>query len=91
MSIGTDLKCVTSLSCVLRPVQQLSSEVVVGAQCGSAVLRGAHVFVPGILACPKRKHSNTHVHLKYTFSYSQHHGGFLTCNLLPDVCLCCQT
>ncbi|XP_042366475.1 tRNA (cytosine(72)-C(5))-methyltransferase NSUN6 [Plectropomus leopardus] len=36
-----------------RPVQQLSSEVVVGAQCGSAVLRGAHVFVPGILASPK--------------------------------------
>ncbi|KAF7669948.1 hypothetical protein LDENG_00105510 [Lucifuga dentata] len=36
-----------------RPVKQLSSEVVVGAQCGSAVLRGAHVFVPGILASPK--------------------------------------
>ncbi|XP_037828968.1 tRNA (cytosine(72)-C(5))-methyltransferase NSUN6 isoform X2 [Kryptolebias marmoratus] len=36
-----------------RPVTQLSSEVVVGAQCGSAVLRGAHVFPPGIIACPK--------------------------------------
>ncbi|XP_070784283.1 tRNA (cytosine(72)-C(5))-methyltransferase NSUN6 isoform X3 [Enoplosus armatus] len=36
-----------------RPVKQLSSEVVVGAQCGSAVLRGAHVFVPGIVASPK--------------------------------------
>ncbi|XP_028425841.1 putative methyltransferase NSUN6 isoform X3 [Perca flavescens] len=36
-----------------RPVKQLSSEVMVGAQCGSAVLRGAHVFVPGILASPK--------------------------------------
>lgn len=36
-----------------RPVTQLSSEVVVGAQCGSAVLRGAHVFAPGILATPK--------------------------------------
>ncbi|XP_061568945.1 tRNA (cytosine(72)-C(5))-methyltransferase NSUN6 isoform X2 [Cololabis saira] len=36
-----------------RPVKQLSSEVVVGAQCGSAVLRGAHVFAPGIVACPK--------------------------------------
>ncbi|XP_026147714.1 tRNA (cytosine(72)-C(5))-methyltransferase NSUN6 isoform X1 [Mastacembelus armatus] len=36
-----------------RPVKQLSSEVVVGAQCGSAVLRGAHVFAPGILASPK--------------------------------------
>ncbi|XP_010769380.1 putative methyltransferase NSUN6 isoform X1 [Notothenia coriiceps] len=36
-----------------RPVEQLSSEVVVGAQCGSAVLRGANVFVPGILASPK--------------------------------------
>ncbi|AWP20546.1 putative methyltransferase NSUN6 [Scophthalmus maximus] len=36
-----------------RPVKQLRSEVVVGAQCGSAVLRGANVFTPGILACPK--------------------------------------
>ncbi|XP_074478503.1 tRNA (cytosine(72)-C(5))-methyltransferase NSUN6 isoform X2 [Sebastes fasciatus] len=36
-----------------RPVKQLSSEVLVGAQCGSAVLRGAHVFVPGIVASPK--------------------------------------
>ncbi|XP_041669928.1 tRNA (cytosine(72)-C(5))-methyltransferase NSUN6 isoform X2 [Cheilinus undulatus] len=36
-----------------RPVKQLSSEMVVGAQCGSAVLRGAHVFAPGILASPK--------------------------------------
>uniref|UniRef100_A0A1A7XE41 NOP2/Sun domain family, member 6 n=1 Tax=Iconisemion striatum TaxID=60296 RepID=A0A1A7XE41_9TELE len=36
-----------------RPVEQLSSEVLVGAQCGSAVLRGAHVFAPGIIACPK--------------------------------------
>ncbi|XP_070709178.1 tRNA (cytosine(72)-C(5))-methyltransferase NSUN6 isoform X2 [Pempheris klunzingeri] len=36
-----------------RPVKQLSSEVVVGAQCGSAVLRGANVFAPGILASPK--------------------------------------
>ncbi|KAK5849832.1 hypothetical protein PBY51_014136 [Eleginops maclovinus] len=36
-----------------RPVKQLSSEVVVGAQCGSAVLRGAHVFIPGIIASPK--------------------------------------
>ncbi|XP_022622931.1 putative methyltransferase NSUN6 isoform X1 [Seriola dumerili] len=36
-----------------RPVKQLSSEVVVGAQCGNAVLRGAHVFAPGIVASPK--------------------------------------
>lgn len=45
----------TSFSCILRPVKQLSSEVVVGAQCGSAVLRGAHVFAPGIVASPKCK------------------------------------
>lgn len=44
-----------SVLCVIRPVKQLSSEVVVGAQCGSAVLRGAHVFAPGILASPKCK------------------------------------
>ncbi|XP_041823380.1 tRNA (cytosine(72)-C(5))-methyltransferase NSUN6 isoform X2 [Melanotaenia boesemani] len=36
-----------------RPVKQLGSEVLVGAQCGSAVLRGAHVFAPGIIASPK--------------------------------------
>ncbi|KAM7369806.1 hypothetical protein PAMP_011097 [Pampus punctatissimus] len=36
-----------------RLVKQLSSEVVVGAQCGTAVLRGAHVFAPGIVASPK--------------------------------------
>ncbi|XP_034026609.1 tRNA (cytosine(72)-C(5))-methyltransferase NSUN6 [Thalassophryne amazonica] len=36
-----------------RPVEQLCSEVVVDAQCGSAVLRGAHVFTPGITAGPK--------------------------------------
>lgn len=38
-----------------RNVKPLGSEVVVGAQCGSAVLRGAHVFAPGILASPKSK------------------------------------
>uniref|UniRef100_A0A8C6UTJ8 NOP2/Sun RNA methyltransferase 6 n=1 Tax=Neogobius melanostomus TaxID=47308 RepID=A0A8C6UTJ8_9GOBI len=36
-----------------RPVQQLQSGVVVGALCGSAVLRGAHVYAPGIVASPK--------------------------------------
>ncbi|KAL2085099.1 hypothetical protein ACEWY4_018419 [Coilia grayii] len=36
-----------------RCVSVLGSEVVVGAQCGSAVLRGAHVFAPGILSAPK--------------------------------------
>ncbi|XP_072307082.1 tRNA (cytosine(72)-C(5))-methyltransferase NSUN6 [Eucyclogobius newberryi] len=36
-----------------RAVEPLQSEVVVGAQCGSAVLRGAHVFAPGIVASPK--------------------------------------
>uniref|UniRef100_A0A672P675 SAM-dependent MTase RsmB/NOP-type domain-containing protein n=1 Tax=Sinocyclocheilus grahami TaxID=75366 RepID=A0A672P675_SINGR len=36
-----------------RPVDPLASEVIVGAQCGNAVLRGAHVFTPGILSTPK--------------------------------------
>ncbi|XP_036453519.1 tRNA (cytosine(72)-C(5))-methyltransferase NSUN6 isoform X1 [Colossoma macropomum] len=36
-----------------RDVSVLNSEVVVGAQCGSAVLRGAHVFAPGVLSAPK--------------------------------------
>ncbi|XP_048379269.1 tRNA (cytosine(72)-C(5))-methyltransferase NSUN6 isoform X2 [Stegostoma tigrinum] len=34
-------------------LQRHSIEVVVGAQCGNAVLRGAHVFIPGILSAPK--------------------------------------
>ncbi|XP_061660905.1 tRNA (cytosine(72)-C(5))-methyltransferase NSUN6 isoform X2 [Syngnathoides biaculeatus] len=38
-----------------RLVEQLGNdaEVVVGAQCAHAVLRGADVFAPGILSCPK--------------------------------------
>ncbi|KAG5268039.1 hypothetical protein AALO_G00207550 [Alosa alosa] len=36
-----------------RRVCVLDSEVVVGAQCGSSVLRGAHVFAPGVLSAPK--------------------------------------
>ncbi len=51
MTLIKDIKLV--FSCNVRPVRQLSSEVVVGAQCGSAVLRGAHVFAPGIVASPK--------------------------------------
>ncbi|KFP29131.1 Putative methyltransferase NSUN6 [Colius striatus] len=38
---------------VIGPRQDLkshASEVIVGAQCGYAVLRGAHVYVPGILS-----------------------------------------
>ncbi|XP_078394511.1 tRNA (cytosine(72)-C(5))-methyltransferase NSUN6 isoform X1 [Cetorhinus maximus] len=34
-------------------LQRHSIEVIVGAQCGNAVLRGAHVFIPGILSAPK--------------------------------------
>ncbi|NXH22652.1 NOP2 methyltransferase, partial [Bucco capensis] len=36
-----------------RDVKQHGSEVIVGAQCGAAVLRGAHVYVPGILSAPR--------------------------------------
>ncbi|XP_073715698.1 tRNA (cytosine(72)-C(5))-methyltransferase NSUN6 isoform X2 [Misgurnus anguillicaudatus] len=36
-----------------RCVDSLDSEVIVGAQCGNAVLRGAHVFTPGVLSAPK--------------------------------------
>ncbi|XP_035269886.1 tRNA (cytosine(72)-C(5))-methyltransferase NSUN6 isoform X1 [Anguilla anguilla] len=36
-----------------RPALPESPEVIVGAQCGNAVLRGAHVFAPGILSAPK--------------------------------------
>ncbi|NXA71842.1 NOP2 methyltransferase, partial [Thryothorus ludovicianus] len=33
-----------------REVKKHASEVIVGAQCGYAVLRGAHVYVPGIVS-----------------------------------------
>lgn len=63
-------------------MKQLSSEVVVGAQCGNAVLRGAHVFLPGILASPKCKTQRhtllkqlKHIILSYFF-INQHHGAF---------------
>ncbi|XP_030406282.1 putative methyltransferase NSUN6 isoform X1 [Gopherus evgoodei] len=36
-----------------KDLQKQSSEVIVGAQCGNSVLRGAHVFVPGIISASK--------------------------------------
>lgn len=36
-----------------QDLQKLSAEVIVGPQCGNAVLRGAHVFVPGIISASK--------------------------------------
>nr|XP_058914325.1 tRNA (cytosine(72)-C(5))-methyltransferase NSUN6 isoform X3 [Kogia breviceps] len=34
-------------------IKQQPCEVIVGAQCGNAVLRGAHVYVPGIVSASK--------------------------------------
>src|SRR4029434_10231635 len=48
--------------CFCRRVCVVASEVLVGAQCGSAVLRGAHVFAPGMLSAPKSKKTHTHTH-----------------------------
>ncbi|XP_019828685.2 tRNA (cytosine(72)-C(5))-methyltransferase NSUN6 isoform X3 [Bos indicus] len=36
-----------------KNIKQQPCEVIVGAQCGSAVLRGAHVYVPGIVSASK--------------------------------------
>ncbi|KAG9348015.1 hypothetical protein JZ751_004034 [Albula glossodonta] len=36
-----------------RPALPEHPEVIVGTQCGNAVLRGANVFAPGILSAPK--------------------------------------
>lgn len=36
-----------------RNIEQQQCEVIVGAQCGNAVLRGAHVYVPGIVSASK--------------------------------------
>lgn len=49
-------------SCVFRQdLKKHESEVIVGAQCGYAVLRGAHVYVPGIISTSRCKSS---LHLK---------------------------
>lgn len=42
------------LSC-RKDLQRLPKEVIVDAQCGSAVLRGAHVYAPGIISASKCK------------------------------------
>lgn len=50
-------------SCVFRQdLKKYESEVIVGAQCGYAVLRGAHVYVPGIISTSRCK-SSLHVKL----------------------------
>ncbi|XP_051061659.1 tRNA (cytosine(72)-C(5))-methyltransferase NSUN6 isoform X2 [Phodopus roborovskii] len=36
-----------------RNIEKQQREVIVGAQCGNAVLRGAHVYVPGIVSASK--------------------------------------
>ncbi|KAB0347307.1 hypothetical protein FD754_012164 [Muntiacus muntjak] len=36
-----------------KDIKQQPCEVIVGAQCGNAVLRGAHVYVPGIVSASK--------------------------------------
>lgn len=36
-----------------KNIKQQHCEVIVGAQCGNAVLRGAHVYVPGIVSASK--------------------------------------
>lgn len=33
----------------------MTNQVIVGAQCGNAVLRGAHVYAPGIISASKCK------------------------------------
>lgn len=39
-----------------RNIKTQQGEAVVGAQCGNAVLRGAHVYVPGIVSASKCKY-----------------------------------
>ncbi|XP_030045789.1 tRNA (cytosine(72)-C(5))-methyltransferase NSUN6 isoform X2 [Microcaecilia unicolor] len=36
-----------------KTLEKHSAQVIVEAQCGNAVLRGAHVYAPGILSAPK--------------------------------------
>uniref|UniRef100_A0A8C2S130 SAM-dependent MTase RsmB/NOP-type domain-containing protein n=1 Tax=Capra hircus TaxID=9925 RepID=A0A8C2S130_CAPHI len=44
-----------------KNIKQQPCEVIVGAQCGNAVLRGAHVFVPGIVSASKFMKGGDHV------------------------------
>lgn len=39
-----------------KNIEKQQCEVIVGAQCGNAVLRGAHVYVPGIVSASKCKY-----------------------------------
>ncbi|XP_060104381.1 tRNA (cytosine(72)-C(5))-methyltransferase NSUN6 isoform X1 [Heteronotia binoei] len=36
-----------------KDLQELTNQVIVGSQCGNAVLRGAHVYAPGIISTSK--------------------------------------
>lgn len=44
-----------------KNIKQQTCEVIVGAQCGNAVLRGAHVYVPGIVSASKFMKGGDHV------------------------------
>ena len=46
-----DILLVCTDKVAAKPIE-CKNEVIVGCQCGTAVLRGAHVFAPGVLAAP---------------------------------------
>ena len=46
-----DILLVSAGEVATKP-NECKDEVIVGCQCGTAVLRGAHVFAPGVLAAP---------------------------------------
>lgn len=39
-----------------KNIKKQQCEAIVGAQCGNAVLRGAHVYAPGIVSASKCKY-----------------------------------
>ncbi|XP_028390972.1 putative methyltransferase NSUN6 [Dendronephthya gigantea] len=46
-----DILLVSAVDVSSKP-KECPNEVIVGCQCGTAVLRGAHVFAPGVIAAP---------------------------------------
>lgn len=55
VGIGGLLLCPISFNINRKNIKRQQYEAIVGAQCGNAVLRGAHVYVPGILSASKCK------------------------------------
>lgn len=48
-------------------MEKTTKQVIVDAQCAAAVLRGAHVFAPGVMGLPTSKLTNYEVMTTITY------------------------